>query len=101
MDLCLRSSICAMEYSKAHVSDCFFSQSMQAHCLMSSESTCQLYIAMPTYVSFSPMAQSSQADAVAVIEHCTHNIIGSGCTETMILNNYWMRLSMICENRIQ
>ena len=50
--------------------------SMQAHFLMSSESTCQHYADNTRlYVSFSPIEQSGQADEfAAAIERCTQDI---------------------------
>ena len=70
-----------MESLKAQVLDRCFSQSMQAHCLMSSE------LHLPTvhcyaddsqlYISFSLKAQSGEADAVASIDllHSRHKAV--------------------------
>ena len=69
LDLCLRSSIFAMESHKAHVSDRFCSRSMQAYwCRQKEPPTVHCYANdTQVYVSFSPIAQSGQADEFAAI----------------------------------
>ena len=47
------------------------------------------------YISFSPMAQSGQADAVAAIEHCTHDIRKWMSQDKLLMNDAKTELLLI------